>query len=172
MRMTTIRRTALLGLLVLGVGVLAGCTKHGDEARERQIEAQVQLAERAGVKIEKAPDGTTSTNAPAASGAAAAPADPMVAAGLKLATANGCAACHSVDGKAGVGPTWKGLFGHDVELVSGGPVKADEAYLKESITNPNAKVVKGFTPGLMPATFASLKPEELDQLIAYIKSIK
>ena len=57
-------------------------------------------------------------------------------------------------------------------LVSGGPVKADEAYLKESITNPNAKVAKGFGPNVMPATFGSLKPEQIDQIIAYIKSLK
>ncbi len=172
MRMTTIRRTALLGLLVLGVGVLAGCTKDGDEARQRQVEAQVQLAERAGVKVEKAADGKTTTEAPAASKSSAPAAGPA-ALGQKVATANGCIACHTIDGKASVGPTWKSLFEHDVELVSGGPVKADEAYLKESITNPNAKVVKGFAPNLMPATFGnSLKPDEIDQIIAYIKTLK
>ena len=172
MRMTTIRRTALLGLLVLGVGVLAGCTKHGDEARERQIEAQVQLAERAGVKVEKAADGTTSTNAPAPSKSGGV-ADGPAALGQRIATANGCVACHTIDGKASVGPTWKGLSERNTELVSGGPVKADDAYLKESITNPNAKVVKGFAPNLMPATFGnSLKPEEIDQFVAYIKTLK
>ena len=93
--------------------------------------------------------------------------------GLQIATANGCVACHTPNGQASVGPTWKGLFDSNREFVSGAPVKADEAYLKESITNPNAKVVKGFQPNLMPETFATtLKPEQIDQLIAYIKSLK
>ena len=112
--------------------------------------------------------------APAAGGAAAGAAggDPIKL-GLQVATANGCAACHSVDGKAGVGPSWKGLFDSNRELVSGGPVKADEAYIKESILTPNAKIAKGFQPNLMPATIGTqLKPDQIDQVIAYIKSLK
>ena len=52
-------------------------------------------------------------------------------------------------------------------------MKADEAYLKESILNTNAKIAKGFLPNLMPATFGTqLKAEEIEQVIAYIKSVK
>ncbi len=111
--------------------------------------------------------------APAGGAGAAAGGNDPVKLGQSVATANGCAACHSIDGKAGVGPTWKGLFDSNRELASGGPVKADEAYLKESIANPNAKIAKGFGPNVMPATFgSSLKPEQIDQIIAYIKSLK
>ena len=165
MQMLTIRRVALLGLVALGAGVM-GCTTHGREARERRDAAQMEMAMAHGFKPGEA--------APAAAPKGAGPAagDP-VALGKTVATANGCVACHTIDGKASVGPTWKGLSGHDVELVSGGPVKADDAYLKESITNPNAKVVKGYAPNVMPATFGtSLKPEQIDQIVAYINSLK
>ena len=93
--------------------------------------------------------------------------------GLAVATQYACVSCHTPDGKTGVGPTWKGLSGHEVELADGSKANADDAYLKESITTPNAKVVKGFQPNVMPATFGTqLKPEQIDQLIAYIKSLK
>ena len=49
----------------------------------------------------------------------------------------------------------------------------DDAYLKESIVSPNAKVVKGFNPGIMPQNFGTtLKPEQIDQLVEYMKSLK
>ena len=78
-----------------------------------------------------------------------------------------------IRGTASVGPTWKGLAGHEAELADGSKVKVDDAYLKETITNPNAKVVKGFQPNVMPATFGNtLKPEQIDQIVAYINSLK
>lgn len=167
MRMLTIQRAALLGLLVLGVGVM-GCTAKGDSARERMDAAQQELALRAGIEPGKA---APPAAAPAGGGGSAN--DPAKL-GQAVAAQFACAACHSIDGKAGVGPTWKGLSGHEVELADGSKVAADDAYLKESITNPSAKIVKGFaSPSAMPATFATqLKPEQIDQLIAYIKSLK
>jgi cytochrome c oxidase subunit 2 len=65
--------------------------------------------------------------------------------GQLLVTANGCAACHSTTGSAGVGPTWLGLYGHEVELQDGTIVVADDDYLVQSIKDPKAQVVKGFT---------------------------
>ena len=170
MRMLTIRRAALLGLLVFGV-VLVGCTAKGDAASKRQAEAQKELAERAGVTMESLAAGAPAggSAAPAAAGAASDPAK----LGLAVATQYGCAACHSVDGNVGVGPTWKGISGHEVELADGSKVNANDAYIKESILTPNAKVVKGFQPNVMPATFGTqLKPEQIDQLVAYIKGLK
>ena len=51
----------------------------------------------------------------------------------------GCQSCHSLDGSKGVGPTFKGLFGSQVELTTGRTVKADEAYLLESISTPTSR---------------------------------
>ena len=48
-----------------------------------------------------------------------------------------CTTCHSADGSAKTGPTWKGLAGHEVELADGSKVAADESYLRESITDPS-----------------------------------
>ena len=76
-----------------------------------------------------------------------------VARGQVWAKNNGCLSCHSVDGGKGVGPTWQGLFGHPVTLVDGSTVTADETYLHTSIVDPNAQVVEGFTPGVMPQTY-------------------
>jgi cytochrome c oxidase subunit 2 len=99
-------------------------------------------------------------------------ADP-VERGKKWAAQFGCAACHSVDGKVIVGPTWKGLYGADVTLADGTTVKADEAYLIESIVKPNAKIVKGFAPSVMPQDLADkLTQDQINDLIAYIKSLK
>ncbi|MNY43182.1 hypothetical protein D3C86_1781210 [compost metagenome] len=94
-------------------------------------------------------------------------ADDLAAQGRQLAGSLGCLTCHSLDGKPGVGPTWLGLYGKTQALADGTSVKVDEAYLKESIRDPGAVIVKGFTP-VMPA-FA-LTDDELDALLALIKS--
>lgn len=83
---------------------------------------------------------------------------------------NACSACHSIDGSAGQGPTWKGLFGSQVELADGTTVTADEAYIKESILQPQAKIVSGFETVLMP-TF-QFTDEQIADIIAYMKTLK
>jgi len=89
-----------------------------------------------------------------------------------LVAGNGCAACHSINGAANIGPTWFGLAGEEVELESGETVIADDAYLIESITDPKAKVVKGFAP-VMPETYKSIFTEEqITDIVAYIKTLK
>ena len=90
--------------------------------------------------------------------------------GQNLSVLKGCAACHSVDKSTKIGPPWRGLYGSQVELNDGSLVTADEAYLLESIKDPNAKIVKGFTRGAMP--LVSLTDSEINSLIAYIKSVK
>lgn len=80
-----------------------------------------------------------------------------------------CAGCHSTDGSARVGPTYRGLYGSDVQLEDGGTVVADEAYLRESIRDPSAKIVAGF-PKAMPA-FDKLSDQDVDDLIAFIRSV-
>ncbi|MGZ3844349.1 MAG: c-type cytochrome, partial [Bdellovibrio sp.] len=65
--------------------------------------------------------------------------------GRKLFETKGCIACHSLTGAAGVGPTLKNVIGQQVELEGGKTVTVDEAYIIESITKPQAKIVKGFS---------------------------
>ncbi|MFQ5795484.1 MAG: cytochrome C oxidase subunit IV family protein [Candidatus Bipolaricaulia bacterium] len=92
--------------------------------------------------------------------------------GRQLAQQNACLGCHTTTGEVIIGPTWKELFGSERMLDSGETITADEAYLRESILNPNAKVVQGFNP-IMPTTFGNLfSAEDIDAIVAYIKSLK
>jgi cytochrome c oxidase subunit 2 len=84
----------------------------------------------------------------------------------------GCLACHSVDGSEGVGPTWLGAFGSQESLQDGSTVEVDEAYLRESILQPGAKIVAGFQ-NVMPAGVAQdMTDEQIDDVIEYIKSLR
>ncbi len=99
--------------------------------------------------------------------------DSPVARGRALFEDRGCAGCHSVDGLHGVGPTLQGLFGHRVAVTAGGrmhDVVADEAYLRRSILEPEAEVVRGFEP-VMPSFRGELTGPELDDLVAFLKSL-
>ncbi|MCM0083130.1 cytochrome c oxidase subunit II [Geomonas sp. Red32] len=91
--------------------------------------------------------------------------------GKALFDSSGCGGCHSIDGSAKVGPTLKGVFGSTVTLADGKQVKADEEYLRESITEPNEQVVKGFQP-IMPTFKSTLKDDDIAAIIAYIKTLK
>jgi cytochrome c oxidase subunit 2 len=96
---------------------------------------------------------------------------PPAAAGKELfATTLGCATCHNADGSGGRGPALTGLFGKMVQLDGGTAVTADEAYIRESIVNPQAQLVAGFQP-IMPTFKGQLTEEQILQLIAYIKSL-
>jgi cytochrome c oxidase subunit 2 len=96
--------------------------------------------------------------------------DTPTAMGQKLYLKKGCAQCHSVDGSAGTGPTFLGLFGSSRPLQDGSAVVADENYVRESILNPNAKVVAGFE-SVMPTYQGRLKDREITALIAYLESL-
>ena len=91
--------------------------------------------------------------------------------GKALAEKSGCLGCHSLDGTPKVGPTLKGLFGSRVPLSDGSGVTADENYIRESILDPNAKVVKGFQP-IMPTFKGQLSDDDVAAIIAYIKTLK
>ena len=97
----------------------------------------------------------------------------MASLGAELAASQGCAACHNITGDpGGIGPTWKGLFGHEVELSDGSTVTADDAYIAESIANPTAKIVAGYQP-IMPASYGQvLTEQQISYLVAYIKSLQ
>ena len=100
--------------------------------------------------------------------AGAATSDPLAAKGKLLAQAKGCAACHTVDGSPGVGPTWKGLYGTTQTFQDGSSAHVDDAYLATFIRNPTARVPKGFAP-IMPKL--DLTDDELKGLIAYIRTL-
>jgi cytochrome c oxidase subunit II len=95
--------------------------------------------------------------------------DSPVAAGQKLFADLACITCHREDSQAR-GPLLTDLFGHEVELQGGGKVVADEAYIRESIVNPQAKIVAGFQP-IMPTFQGLVTEEQLLQLIAYVRSL-
>jgi cytochrome c oxidase subunit 2 len=90
--------------------------------------------------------------------------------GERLFTDLACITCHKTD-TTGRGPVLAGVFGTTVELMDGRRVVADENYLRESIVNPQAKVVRGFQP-IMPTFQGTVSEENLMQLIAYIKTLK
>ncbi len=93
----------------------------------------------------------------------------LAAAGEKLFQQKGCGGCHLPDGK-GPAPSLVGLFGKPVTLTTGQTVTADETYIRESILDPQAKIVAGYAP-IMPPFRGLLGEDQLAQLIAYIKSL-
>ena len=89
--------------------------------------------------------------------------------GKQLYSQNNCNTCHSLDGSALVGPTWKGIWGRNEQIADGSSVKVDENYIRESILNPQAKVVKGY-PGAMPPYV--FQDKQIDAIIAFMKTLK
>lgn len=83
----------------------------------------------------------------------------------------GCATCHSIDGTRGQGPTWKGIYGTNRPFTDGTSAVADENYIRQSILEPNAKVVQGYEP-VMPTFQGLLRDREVLGAIEYIKSLK
>jgi cytochrome c oxidase subunit 2 len=90
--------------------------------------------------------------------------------GALLYSRRGCASCHSVNGTKLVGPSFQGSYGTEHAMVSGEMVKVDENYVRESILEPKAKVVAGYAP-VMPSFKGQLSDDDIDSLIAYIKSL-
>jgi len=93
----------------------------------------------------------------------------MAANGEKLFQQFGCITCHRSDSGAR-GPNLAGLYGRPVRLQDNRVIVADDNYIRESILNPNAKVVSGFQP-VMPTFQGVVSEEGLLQIIAYIKSL-
>jgi cytochrome c oxidase subunit II len=95
---------------------------------------------------------------------------PAAQTGERLFTDLACITCHK-DDATGRGPSLRGVYGSKVELTDGRVVVADDNYLRESITDSQAKVVKGYQP-IMPAFQGQVSEESLLQLIAYIRSLR
>jgi cytochrome c oxidase subunit 2 len=94
---------------------------------------------------------------------------PLAVTGEKLFTELGCVTCHRSDTQ-GRGPNLVGVFGKPVLLEDGRTVIADENYVRESILEPAAKIVKGFKP-VMPTFQGQLSDEQLNALVEYVKSL-
>lgn len=87
--------------------------------------------------------------------------------GAQLFVAQGCNGCHIIKGQGGaIGPNLSTI---GAQAATRKPGMSAEAYLRESIVNPNAFVVSGYQAGVMPATYSqTLSSEQLDQLVAYL----
>jgi cytochrome c oxidase subunit 2 len=101
--------------------------------------------------------------------AGGAPGESMEQAGEKVYQASGCPTCHLADG-TGLGPSLLGVFGQPVKLTTGETVTADDAYMRESIVLPKAKVVLGYSP-IMPSFQGQLTEEQLNNVIAYLRAL-
>ncbi len=88
--------------------------------------------------------------------------------GRSVVRSNGCSSCHGANGQGGVGPSFEGLYGSEVELDDGTIVVADDAYLRESINDPSAKIVDGYG---VPMPTNSLGDDDIDQIIAFIAEL-
>ncbi|MDX1979271.1 MAG: cytochrome c oxidase subunit II [Bryobacteraceae bacterium] len=94
----------------------------------------------------------------------------MTARGEQLFNQYGCVTCHQADGK-GRGPSLVGVYGSNVRLQNGAVVRADDAYIRESVINPRAKIVEKYS-SIMPTFQGQISEEGLLQVIAYIKSLE
>ncbi len=92
--------------------------------------------------------------------------------GMAVLKANACITCHSLDGTKVIGPSFKGLFGAKRNVLTDQGEKevvADADYIKRSILDPNAEVVKGYNKGLMQSYKDVLKAEDIDKIVDYFK---
>jgi cytochrome c oxidase subunit II len=94
---------------------------------------------------------------------------PLAVTGEKLFSELGCVTCHRSDTQ-GRGPNLVGVYGKPVMLEDGRTLTADESYIRESIVDPGAKIVKGFKP-VMPTFQGQISDEQLNALVAYVKSL-
>lgn len=168
-----LRLLSTLALLAVIAVVLAACAGVNDSGSHPDfIETQAAgHSDAEGGEGEGSPVlGNEATEPAGGSATVGTGGEDLAATGQELASSNGCSGCHSIDGTAGVGPSWQGLYGHEVTLGDGSTVTADDAYITESIRDPGAKVVDGFQ-NIMPTTFADFSDDQVNAIIAYIKSL-
>lgn len=95
--------------------------------------------------------------------------------GLAIMKVQGCPACHSSDGSKIVGPSYLHLYGGQQTVLRDGKevtITVDDEYIKRSIYNPDADIVKGFPKGLMKSFSNSISDEDVAKIIEYIKTLK
>lgn len=92
--------------------------------------------------------------------------------GAQLVKDYGCVACHANDKTRLVGPGWGGLYNAKVSLADGTTVTADDAYLVASIRHPDAAIVAGYPPSVMPAYDSLLTDGEVNAIVAYLHTLE
>jgi cytochrome c oxidase subunit 2 len=94
-------------------------------------------------------------------------------AGFNFYKTRGCQSCHSIDGTANIGPTFKDLYNNpSIPITGQGTIKADENYIRESLLYPQAKVHQGFgPPSPMPSFLGALNDEDIGAIIAWMRTI-
>jgi cytochrome c2 len=161
----------LLGGLVVGgivLGLLVAAYAIGYNRGKTHARGSTTAAATTTGTTQPAPTTTQAATTPTV------PAAELAARGKQLFASDGCAACHSLSGSAGAGPTLKGLAASSVTFTDGSTATADDAYLSRSITEPDAQIVKGYQPGIMSAAVAGYglngKPADVQALVAFLKT--
>jgi cytochrome c oxidase subunit II len=96
------------------------------------------------------------------------------AAGKLIIQSKACIACHTFDGTKLVGPSFKGIYGHKVLVETDGKeheITVNDEYIKRSILDPSADVVKGFQKGQMVSYKGQLSDDEINKIIEYLKTL-
>ncbi len=91
--------------------------------------------------------------------------------GAKLYQSKACVTCHSIDGSARIGPSFKGVYGTTSELASGAKVKVDDNFIRDHVLTPTKTPIKGYPP-VMPSFQGQLSESDINGLIEFIKSLK
>jgi cytochrome c oxidase subunit II len=95
--------------------------------------------------------------------------------GAQIMRQYGCVACHTTDGTRLVGPSYKGLWGKEQVVIEDGKEKTvtvDEEYIRTSIYEPNAQIVKGYDKNLMLSYKGQVTEEEMQHIIDYLKTLQ
>ncbi|MYA20370.1 MAG: c-type cytochrome [Chloroflexi bacterium] len=142
----------------------------GQFANTTKLDARTRADPRT---VSAAAPGAPSTDGDGAAAPAETPTGPSVDRGTVLVEALGCLACHTLDGTELVGPTWLGVYGRTEQLEGGDSVIVDDAYIRESIRMPQAKIVLGFAEVAAMPVFGEdvLTDIDLESIILYLQTL-